>query len=345
MKAAEIQERYGDLLKAGKLTEVLDLVTAQTEPMEVPEEPKRTDVQDLKTVLTGILSHVTSDPDELEKQKKIIAEFEDKKAEERREAVKKVMLSQTESFNRSQGYMDREDGISCDKCKNKGYIEIVAQNKQFGYYYQTYTECECMKARKSWRRIQRSGLAGYLTEMTLDRFEVSSPWQRSIKNKALAFLAGEGGYWFYVGGQVGSGKSHVCTAVCGEMLKKGRAVQYMKWAEESVELKSKVNDENYATLLGSYKTADVLYIDDFFKVPRGGATPSAADIKLAYQIIDYRYCNKLTTIISSEWLDDELFDFDEAVASRIFQMAKGSTVLIGRSKDRNYRRTMLREAI
>ena len=104
-------------------------------------------------------------------------------------------------------------------------------------------------------------------------------------------------------------------------------------------LKGLVNEEEYNSCVRGYKECEVLYIDDFFKLGRARAAggPSDADVKLAYQIINARYIARKKTILSSEWLMDELMDFDEATASRIYEMSKGYALQIARDKGRNYR--------
>ena len=49
---------------------------------------------------------------------------------------------------------------------------------------------------------------------------------------------------------------------------------------------------------------------------------TAGDINLAFEILNYRYNNKLKTIISSELLTTELKDIDESLAGRIYEMTQ-----------------------
>ena len=86
------------------------------------------------------------------------------------------------------------------------------------------------------------------------------------------------------------------------------------------------------------KTVEVLYIDDLFKPIRGAngqiTPPSYADIRLAMEIINYRYNNPvLITIISGERTIDELLYLDEALAGRISQLSKEGGYCINLAKD------------
>ena len=147
--------------------------------------------------------------------------------------------------------------------------------------------------------------------------------------------------WFYLGGQSGCGKTHLCTAICREFLLEGKQVIYMLWRDDIAKIKGFATDpEERQKLMERFKTAEVLYIDDLFKTgknPDGyDPKPTAADINAAFEIINYRYCNpKLLTIISSELNEDELMDIDEAVGGRIFERSKSFS--IAKDRSRNYR--------
>ena len=145
--------------------------------------------------------------------------------------------------------------------------------------------------------------------------------------------------WLFMGGQVGAGKTHLCTAVVGKFFSMGKAARYMLWRDESPVLKAVVNSaEEYLAAMEPLKTAEVLYIDDLFKTERG-KSPTEADIKLAHELLNYRYINRnLVTIISSELLIDDLIDIDEAIGSRIYELSKQNyCVQIGYNRDKNFR--------
>ena len=226
-------------------------------------------------------------------------------------------------------------GYDCAICKNKGLIAVIVDG------YEAMKECKCMETRMAMQRLAKSGLAELLDECTFDNFITSEDWQRKIKATVELFTTNEPqskSAWLYVGGQVGAGKTHLCTASVGKYLESGKSARYMLWRDESVSLKAIVNDdEAYASAINPLKTAEVLYIDDFFKTERG-KSPTTADINLAFELLNYRYNNRsLVTIISSEWLIEDLIDFDEAVGSRIYQRSKGYCVQIGRARNKNYR--------
>ena len=69
--------------------------------------------------------------------------------------------------------------------------------------------------------------------------------------------------------------------------------------------------------MSRYKKCKVLLIDDLFK---GNITLS--DINIMFEIVNYRYFNNLPMIISTEKGGKELIEIDEAIGSRILEMAK-----------------------
>lgn len=219
-------------------------------------------------------------------------------------------------------------GCDCKICRNKGVVFSVKDGYIVSY------ECECMGKRRSILNIEKSGMKELIGRYTFENFIVKTVWQSDMKKKARNFLQDETGSWFSALGSVGAGKTHICTAICAEMLNSGRAVRYMLWRDESVRLKSAVGDEErYSEMIRPLKRTKVLYIDDLFKT-RSGEEIRAADINLAFEILNYRYCNKdLVTIISSEKTMDDLIKIDEAIGSRIYERSKDFCVQLGGNKN------------
>lgn len=250
-----------------------------------------------------------------------------------------------DAYNATTGDLDKEDGYHCEICKNKGHVAVVTQNEQFGYYTESLLNCKCCRIRNAIRRLNRSGLKARVKDCTFERYEAQEGWQQTIKAKAQEFATGGGDDWFFIGGQSGAGKTHICTAAAVTKLKQGKELRYMEWREEVPKIKASITEAaKYAEMMQELKTVDVLYIDDLFKngrAPDGNvALPTAADINLAFEIINYR-CNQpeLITIISSERTLAELVEIDEAVAGRIAQRSKknGYCINLKRDSRKNWR--------
>lgn len=236
---------------------------------------------------------------------------------------------QCDAMNQSVGDLSDYD---CPECRNKGYVYRIRGNEVVA------RECECMPLRDSIRRIKKSGLEGMLDTCTFDTFDAHDDWQKTMKQAALNFLDDTEGNWFYAGGQVGCGKTHICTAIVGEFLRRGLASKYMVWSDEIVGIKANVTDESvYGRIMGKLKTIPVLYIDDLFKTA-AGTNPTAADVKIAFEIFNARYNDrKLITVISSERSIGDLLAIDEAVGSRIYQRTKKYCLCISKDRKKNYR--------
>ncbi len=250
-----------------------------------------------------------------------------------------------ESFNSGAGSRNEEDGYDCKVCRNKALVAWLKELED-GSKHCVYSPCKCEEIRRSIIRLKASGLKDIIKDYTFDKFNATEPWQKAIKESAMDYAKNPDG-WFFLSGQSGAGKTHICTAICREFLYSGKRVIYMLWRDDITKIKNAAqgaafDDEaiELRKLLDKFKTADVLYIDDLFKTGRSADNtmqrPTVADINYAFEIINYRYNNPgLLTIISSELSEDELLDIDEAIGGRIYERSKAFT--IGKSRDRNYR--------
>ena len=219
----------------------------------------------------------------------------------------------------------------CALCGDYGY--------RFYWYdgYQFAEECECHKTAMNEAEIKKSGVS---EDLTLDNFYTYQPFQQEMMNKAREYANGGylSGQWFYVGGQVGCGKTHICTGIMRELIKRIAGCKYMMWKDESTQLKAIINDHaEYGKRMTELTKAPVLYIDDLFKT-QAGVKPTPADVSLAFQIINARYQDKkYVTLFSCELSIRNIIEIDEAVGSRMYERCKGYNLFIGRDKAKNYR--------
>ena len=233
-------------------------------------------------------------------------------------------LSEADEYNAESGELSEFD---CAICRNKGMIASMVNGRLALSY------CKCHERRRTIRQMRKAGVDA---DKSFDNYKATKPWQAESLRVAKAFVDNGTG-WLFVGGQVGAGKTHLCTAVINALMSKGYQCSYMVWKDDSTKLKAVINDgEQYAALIDRFKTAQVLYIDDFWKT-RKGEYPTAGDINLAFELLNYRYNQKLITIISSERFIEEIELVDEAVGSRIVERCKSSCINIKHEKSRNYR--------
>lgn len=252
--------------------------------------------------------------------------------------LKDMEKFRVDSFNDAPGDRNKEDGYDCPICKNKG---IIAEVREYNNGYNMVCHsCKCEAIRRSILKMKRSGLKDIIKDYTFDKFQATEDWQKTVKAAAMDYVKGREG-WFFIGGQSGCGKTHICTAICREFLLEGMGVQYMQWRDDAVKLKGLSGEPEQRTRLqDSFKKAEILYIDDLFKTGKSQdgskQRPTSADINIAFEILNYRYNNPgLLTIISSELLITDIDDIDEAIAGRIFERAK--SLEISRNQEKNYR--------
>lgn len=231
-------------------------------------------------------------------------------------------------FNNSIGNLEDCD---CPVCKNRGFIVHVDDN-----FEKSFTRCKCMETRITNRMLKNSGLYDKVQELTFENYIATEEWQRKCLQTARQY-AENASRWFFIGGQSGAGKTHLCTAITAKLIKQGKRAKYMLWRDEVVKLKQSATDfESYQAQMHLLQTVPVLYIDDFLKTAQG-QKPTQADIDKAFEILNVRYNNKLITIISSELTIDNIIDVDEAIAGRINEMAKGHCLNLKKDTSRNYR--------
>lgn len=245
---------------------------------------------------------------------------------------------QVDTYNRTPGKLDDYD---CKECLNKGLIEVVSEfENAFGQqaYEIRSRECSCVKIRREIKRLKSSGLYRLARRNTFNDFKTPEKFQKTIKRTALEFVKNVGDKWFYIGGQPGCGKTHICTAIVSALIKAGMNARYMVWTEDCPTLKQFINDKTFEKIVKPYYTVDVLYIDDFLKT-RQGETVSTADVNMAFKIINHRYNAGLITVISSELSLSNVFVIDEALAGRIAQMTGSDyDLFIQPDPSKDYRR-------
>ncbi|MGN1223616.1 MAG: hypothetical protein ACI4TG_00765, partial [Ruminococcus sp.] len=61
------------------------------------------------------------------------------------------------------------------------------------------------------------------------------------------------------------------------------------------------------------------------------------DVKIAFELLDYRGRNQMTTILSTEWTTPQLMEIDEAITGRIIKMAQEYSIDVKKDRAKNYR--------
>lgn len=209
------------------------------------------------------------------------------------------------------------EGYDCKECLNRGYFHRVDEHGKI-----RTVDCRCMEIRKNKRILEKSGLSDMLSRYTFANWQEREPWHTKAKGIALRYAEERRG-WFVMAGSVGAGKTHLCTALCGELMDGGVPVRYALWRDLATRAKAVVNDDaEYQKIVAPLKKVKCLYIDDLFKTGKGEA-PTVGDVNLAFEIINHRYNDSgKMTIISTERTVEQIISIDAAVGSRIYERAK-----------------------
>ena len=221
--------------------------------------------------------------------------------------------------------------VDCSKCKNKGYIAELTDELD-----EKYIECECMPKRRCIKAIKQSGLERLLSVNCFENYTTEFDWQANAKRRAMDYVNNGGDKWLFVAGQSGSGKTHLCTAVCGKLLDSGAIVKYVIWRNLLHELQGlQFKDEEYQVKMKELQTVEVLYIDDFLKTL--DTQKIGTDLNFAFEVINARYISGKRTIISTELFSDDILKLDSATFGRINEKASGYLIQIKKEDGRNYR--------
>jgi DNA replication protein DnaC len=207
----------------------------------------------------------------------------------------------------------------------------ICNDEEFIYDQKSNTAvfCECSRAKQYKRLYKASGIAKVFEDKSFDNFIPKTEVLSVAKNSAEKYAKDFSGESIIICGAVGSGKTHLAIAISNVLLKSNIGVLYMQYRDALTALKQNMLKETddgknvYQVEMQKYKTAPVLFVDDLFK---GKITES--DINIVYEIVNYRYLNSLPLVVTTEYDLGALVKIDEAVNTRLIEMATGNLVKI-----------------
>jgi DNA replication protein DnaC len=206
----------------------------------------------------------------------------------------------------------------CPKCQDRGFVEPGEK-------------CDCQKNAEFIDRWNNSGLAPQQAEQTFDMFSLH--WYeeqgvyRRILEETLLFAekvsAGKADENLLLYGPVGTGKTHLCSAVANYVLQAGKTVLYLKIGkildlirQSRFEEFSRM-DKGMEVLDGIYRT-DLLIIDDLGTESRTDFTQE----QLLY-LLDERLIRRLPWMISTNLTPDELeAHYEDRLSDRLLGLSK-----------------------
>lgn len=230
-------------------------------------------------------------------------------------------------------------------CKNCFYVKV---DEQAGKYFISYSNCERWKNYKQQEKINRlmeqSNVGKLFEGKTFNNFKIL-PATENAYNDCLDFCTNyiPKSRGLRLHGRYGCGKTHLAAAILNNLLKQNIPSMMIVTANLFDCIKQGFNDKEKALiateLVNKAKQVDVLILDDF------GAEKdrdSNGNLKMVgswerenlFLLINTRYENNLTTIITTNYNMQELFElFGERIMSRIAEMTKP----VGMKGAENYR--------
>lgn len=221
---------------------------------------------------------------------------------------------------------------SCSKCRDLGYTFKTDNDG-----YEVAVPCECLQKKQSIEKMERSGLTEAFKQKTINSFVADKEWQKMAKFKVTKyindFLKEGTNSGLILSGQPGSGKTHLGIGTMLELIDNNIGCVYREYLSMVTNLKQVgMNEEEYIREMEKYINPPILFLDDFLK---GEVTQ--ADLKHIYKVINTRYLKGKPIIISTEKSIKEILMFDEAVGSRIVEMAQNNIITFPRGIENNYR--------
>lgn len=208
---------------------------------------------------------------------------------------------------------------TCDRCEGGWLLDEMREATRRGDLSVGARECACVERARSRKRLRDSGLENLAARCRFDNFDTRTKWQAGIRETAQEYLREAKHMSFFISGQSGCGKTHLCTAICNELIEKGGRLRYFQWVRDGTRLKRLVNEgPGYEEEIRELIRIPFLYIDDLFKQEL-----TAADIRLAYEILNGRCIAGRPVILSSEhnlnYIRQARDGEGEAIAGRIFE--------------------------
>lgn len=198
-----------------------------------------------------------------------------------------------------------------------------------------FQRCKCQSIRDAMGAMDRSGIPpDALAACTWENWKTPENWQRralAVAQDYVQQIAAGDPSWFIICGTPGCGKTTLCTTIFRAIVEGGKPGLYVSWREFARRAKAVGNDrDDFREETEPLKNTPLLYLDDFWK---GEIRP--ADVHLAFELINARYISKKPTILSSENTLEAILRGDEAIGSRLFEMAGG--YYMDCSRARNWR--------
>jgi len=152
----------------------------------------------------------------------------------------------------------------------------------------------------------------YRKDMTLDSFKARSNKQKDILDRIKKNLKD----WYVFFGNVGTGKTHLATAIVRSAWEKGeRSQEIVKFRNICAQVRADFSQET--KVVNYYSSFDILVLEEI-----GRGYNSGFESSILFEILDNRYENKKQTILTTNMSMGELVNFiEKATLDRLKERA------------------------
>lgn len=206
-----------------------------------------------------------------------------------------------------------------------------------------FRPCRCREVKQAKQILEKSGISKAFSSKTVRDYIPKDESQKRARGMAIEYIQNfeeirtERNNSIMLLGQPGSGKTHLTIAIANALLKAGVAVRYMQYREAMTAIKQVINDDiGYANIMNPWKNTPVLLIDDLYKGVLRNGKVNESERSIMFDLINHRYLTQKPILVSSEYLLDQIIEFDEATGTRMSEMSRERTIqFIG--KELNHR--------
>lgn len=184
----------------------------------------------------------------------------------------------------------------------------------------------CVKCRKEQQEAEawgRSGIPSRFQSKTFDAYEAKLPEQKQALATCMSYARTfsdrlEGGDSLVLMGRPGTGKTHLASAIGGELALSGRSVLFLSMREMVTRVTSTWRGEgSEAQAIQSLTEPDLLIIDEV-----GGESGSVVEKRIFFSVLNARYESRRSVILITNVNTNGLKDYlGERAYSRLCETA------------------------
>jgi DNA replication protein DnaC len=209
---------------------------------------------------------------------------------------------------------------NCPQCMGAGYVrfDVPVGHEKFGKLESCVCRAKDVAASARSRlftmsNLERLGNLSFENFNTLgnEKAKFVTPQERESLHQAFEVCEEFDAGWLLLEGGYGCGKTHLAAAIANHAVSKGVPTLFITVPDLLDSLRFAFNDPEttFEQRFAEIRTADLLILDDF---GTQNATPWSQE--KIFQIMNYRYINKLPTVITTNLMLDA---FEGRVRSRL----------------------------